>query len=218
MTRPVHRVRDELIEATLMPMVVRVDSELLSALELDARMNKRTMQDSIRHHVRRALIPDQPEVTRNADEKALDDIIRRLLQVRKGWRTFEQRCGAWIRGGYPSTTDGGPTGKGSVSDPTAREAVNGDEVRALLRKEREIIAHIGTQAVMLWSGWNEITQASPTKVTPKDRGIAKCGNQYGCPDDNWADKAGRCNTCYQYRYRNNRDRTGRESREEIDQL
>lgn len=41
-------------------------------------------------------------------------------------------------------------------------------------------------------------QPNPTPVP--------CGNIHGCPDDDEADKAGRCSACYQYQRRTGRDR------------
>lgn len=42
--------------------------------------------------------------------------------------------------------------------------------------------------------------------------IPACANIHGCPDDAKAVKAGRCDTCYQYRARNERDRDGRRNK------
>lgn len=44
------------------------------------------------------------------------------------------------------------------------------------------------------------------EVAKHNAGLAKCANQFGCPDDAWASKAGRCQACYEYNRRTQRDR------------
>ena len=46
----------------------------------------------------------------------------------------------------------------------------------------------------------------PAEVTKHNASLSKCANQFGCPDDAWACKAGRCLTCYEYNRRTGRDR------------
>lgn len=116
---------------------------------------------------------------------------------------------ARLRGWQAGIRSSGSTGgSGSVSDPTSTAALTasrwGDlsrelaegirSCRDLLRKLNRICAEVA---------------APPVPPQPRERGLMACANQHGCPDDAWATKAGRCEACYKFRSRNNRDRTGR---------
>jgi hypothetical protein len=44
----------------------------------------------------------------------------------------------------------------------------------------------------------------PPEKLPVDRGLVRCANVHGC--DAWAERSGRCDTCYRYLRRTDRDR------------
>ena len=45
------------------------------------------------------------------------------------------------------------------------------------------------------------------EVVKHNVGLSKCVNAFGCPDDSWGCKAGRCVPCYEYLRRTGRDRS-----------
>jgi len=99
----------------------------------------------------------------------------------------------------------GPSPKNQVSRPTESAALHLDEFG---RAREEIIAHIvaADQALREVERIRRWVMTSPQASDPGERGLLKCCNPRGCPDDSWASKAGRCDACYQYRWRTDRDR------------
>ena len=75
--------------------------------------------------------------------------------------------------------------------------------------ERLAPAHVEEYAAtLLWVGdlldrLALLTVAAHAQPNPAP---VPCGNVHGCPDDDEADKAGRCSACYQYQRRTGRDR------------
>ena len=53
----------------------------------------------------------------------------------------------------------------------------------------------------------------PAPPKPADRGLSKCANAFGCPDDAWAEpgRAGRCYACWRHRRSQAVDRRSAES-------
>jgi len=122
------------------------------------------------------------------------------------------------RDGYPSRTPGNGepgSGSGGIADPTGLAAVDPGEARDHVDTVLGLCEAILWRATLLTDAlqpWVEILAARPAK-TPSERGLAKCANPHGCPDDGWAIRAGRCDTCAQYRYRHQgMDRRTRDDR------
>ena len=105
-----------------------------------------------------------------------------------------------------------------ATDSARRLAPRLDQAQTRLQATREALplicarldpAHIEeTAATLLWIADHldrlaiiaaaALAQPHPTPVA--------CGNIHGCPDDDHAEKAGRCSACYQYQRRTGRDR------------
>ena len=97
----------------------------------------------------------------------------------------------------------GPSPKNQVSRPVEAQALSKDEfsqARAEL-VEQMMVADAALRRIERIRRW---VMAPPPPSTPVERGLAKCCNPRGC--DAWATKAGRCDACYQYRWRHDRDR------------
>lgn len=121
--------------------------------------------------------------------------------------TFERDCldvlarlRDWSNGG---SGGGGPKPKNQVSDPTGTEALGRDQ----FAQERRLLA---LELEKAWRAMCEIERirrfvmSPPPEKEPSHRGLQRCCNPHGC--DEWATKAGRCESCYKYLRRNDRDR------------
>lgn len=125
----------------------------------------------------------------------LDLLGSELPQLVAALRDFS----AGIRSG------GGPGARNAVSDPTGNAALATDEW-ALARRHLERHIRAIDAAAAACDAIRRQALTPPPPATPAARGIPKCANPHGCPDDAWADTAGRCATCYEYLRRNDRDR------------
>lgn len=142
-------------------------------------------------------------------EAAIDrvsDISKRLAD---GWADWEFRCKEWSRGGFPASTDSDRRPKGQISDPTGNLAINGDDVEQLRRAQYADLQEFLETAVRMEARHDEIMRPTIKERDPASRGLLKCQNLHGCPDDAWAIYAGRCASCHRYLKRTDRDRTGR---------
>ena len=122
------------------------------------------------------------------------------------------------RDGYASRTpgNGDPAGgSGGISDPVSRSALAPDEASDHIETISGLCEAILWRTTLLTDAlqpWVDLLARRPAK-TPSDRGLAKCANPHGCPDDGWAVRSGRCDTCAQYRYRHQgMDRRTRDDR------
>ena len=100
---------------------------------------------------------------------------------------------------------GGPKAKGAVSDPTGEGALNVDEWGQMRERVAELVDRVWRDAMEL-EGIRAKVAAPPPPKAPEHRGLTRCANLHGCPDDAWATKAGRCEACYRYLRRTDRDR------------
>jgi hypothetical protein len=102
---------------------------------------------------------------------------------------------------------GGPSPKNQISDPTGNAALSRDSWAMMRVEMSQIINRMVLDASRLVSIEREVLAPPPPKA-PVDRGLVKCCNVHGCPDDAWAIKAGRCIACYEALRRTERDRPG----------
>lgn len=168
----------------------------------------------------------KPETRPVTVEGALDRLVDYVTVLQRELPEIQRRLKAWRRDGYPSGSSGGGRGGGPVivvpdelGNPdtvhiTSVEAAvfTRDEVADMdARFNAQISEALGVITAVWKIRLDVMADTDETKRAKKrqDR-LQKCANAYGCPDDAWGYKAGRCNTCYQFRYRNQRDRTGRE--------
>jgi hypothetical protein len=99
---------------------------------------------------------------------------------------------------------GGPQPKNAVSDPTGQAAMSTDEWGQMRQRVDDLIHQAWRAACDLEDIRRQVAAPALPKE-PEERGLAKCANP-ACPDDAWAVKAGRCDACYQFRRRTDRDR------------
>lgn len=104
----------------------------------------------------------------------------------------------------PLRSPGGPTPKNSVSDPTgatatARATIEDRYAASLERRCREF-----HRAALNLSGLVTEITAGPKELP--DNSLAPCANPHGCPSEAWAERRGRCHSCYRYVRRHGRDR------------
>lgn len=100
---------------------------------------------------------------------------------------------------------GAASGAGSVSDPTGHAALTADEWAGRRHRLERLVATIHAAALNAERIRADVL-APPVERAPAARGLVHCANLHGCPDDAWATKAGRCDTCYGYQRRTGRDR------------
>jgi hypothetical protein len=127
-----------------------------------------------------------------AGENATAQLPKVLKQLRE-WSTSA--------GGGAS----GPGPKNQVGRPTEAAALSVDE---FARAREELVAALLTAdaAMRQVERIRRWVMTPPPPAHPVERGLAKCCNPRGCPDDAWAEKAGRCDACYRFRLRTDRDR------------
>ena len=139
-------------------------------------------------------------------DKALDDAIAILRALKRDHRSVFDALAQWSAG--ISAGGGGRRSIGGHSDPTGSRAVIGDDDA---RADRISLDHAITVILNAAKGADHVRRsvmAGVDQEIPKDpeaRGVVHCAN-VNCPDEAYADKAGRCATCYQYWRRNDRDR------------
>lgn len=138
--------------------------------------------------------------------RMLGDAIAWLGRLEADHATFVAHLRDWSGG---LTSGGGPQPKNAVSDPTGQSALAVDEWGQMRARSAELILAVYRSAKDLEAMRREVVSPPPPRE-PEERGLAKCCNP-NCPDDAWAEKAGRCSPCYQYKRRTDRDR--RKSRE-----
>lgn len=144
-------------------------------------------------------------MTRRYIDNYLTDAGQLLARLAQQLPDLERRLTAWAKDGYPSQS-GAPGGAGTISDPTAQAVVTPDRVRLDREQLHANIIRLHDIAVTLDMIRRTYMEPKPDKQ-PQPHTLAKCSNMHGCPDDAWADKAGRCSACYQYLRRTQRDRT-----------
>ncbi|MBK9181455.1 MAG: hypothetical protein IPM45_18240 [Acidimicrobiales bacterium] len=75
-----------------------------------------------------------------------------------------------------------------------------DEVGQDMRRLRQaLVAQRRQLDVALFLASKYLDPPAPPR--PQDRGLSKCANAFGCPDDAWAEpgRAGRCYACWRHR-------------------
>lgn len=101
------------------------------------------------------------------------------------------------------TGNAGPKPKNAVADPTGRQAIDDD----IWTRERQQLSDSIRVAASALAEANRIRRhvlEPPPAREPADRGIPRCANIHGC--DAFADVAGRCRPCYDYRRKHDTDR------------
>lgn len=108
---------------------------------------------------------------------------------------------------------GGPQPKNSISDPTGQTALAVDEFGTARNRLEALIDEVCRRLDRIEVIRREVMAPPPTleevereRTNQRADGLQPCANQHGCPDEGWATKAGRCETCYKYRARNGQDR------------
>ena len=112
---------------------------------------------------------------------------------------------ATLRDWSAGIRSGGGAGGGGVGDPTGHAALTTDEWAGRRRDLERRVATIHAAVLDLEKIRREVIDPPPP-TEPAARGLVHCANIHGCPDDAWATKAGRCDTCYGYQRRTGRDR------------
>lgn len=106
---------------------------------------------------------------------------------------------------YPSSAGLGARCKNHISDPTANAALKHDEPTQDRQRFRILTTRLHDVA-------NELDNIrakylnTPTATPAPTNTPSPCANMHGCPDNNWADKAGRCKPCFEHMRTHNRDR------------
>lgn len=104
-----------------------------------------------------------------------------------------------------SNSSSGPSPKNQVSRPTEAQALGFDQW-GLLRQELVDQLLLADRAMRRVEHIRRLVIDPPPERLPEDRGLAKCANLHGCPDDAWAERGGRCDACYRYHRRTDLDR------------
>lgn len=128
--------------------------------------------------------------------------ISRLERFAHAHHTVTANLRDWSAGA--SSGSSGPRPKNAVSDPTGQAAMSTDEWGLMRQRVAELIHQAWRAACDLEDIRRQVAAPALPKE-PAERGLAKCANP-ACPDDAWAVKAGRCDACYAYRRRTDRDR------------
>ena len=144
----------------------------------------RTRRPTELHHTARQLAI--------AADRCQDEILQVLRFLRE-----------WSAGATHSAD--GPSPKNQVSRPTEAQALGHDQFARMRDRLIEQLL-VADRAMREVDSIRREVMSGPPPARPAERGLAKCCNMHGCPDDAWAVKAGRCDTCYRYRARTDRDR------------
>jgi hypothetical protein len=102
-----------------------------------------------------------------------------------------------------SNSSSGPSPKNQVSRPTEAQALGHDQWAQLRAKLVEHL-QLADRAMREVERIRREVMDPPPERLPVERGLVRCANVHGC--DAWAEKAGRCDTCYRYLRRTDRDR------------
>jgi hypothetical protein len=164
-----------------------------------------------------------PRTTTSSNaEQAWDRILGYVKVMAPEHPEMERRFKEWSRSGFPGSTMGGFGGGPSIIADGERVPVTGVELAAVFSSDQiadmhqrynatlhETLGHL----VQLWAIRHDILEGGKEaqKAKKRQNTLTDCANAHGCPDEAWGWKAGRCGTCYQYRRRTGRDRTGRET-------
>lgn len=127
-----------------------------------------------------------------------------IATLDQDFAALERRLLVWSRDGYPTGKTGSTRGS-QISDPTATAVLTPDSVRKDRDRLNELIlqAHdIAKEADILRGRY----MAAGRQTDTHNRGLTRCGNVNGCPNNMWAAKAGRCLACYEHHRRNGNDR------------
>ena len=142
--------------------------------------------------------------------KVFQRSIQILRRVGDNDRIVVGRLREWTAG---LSGSGGPSSKGTVSDPTGNAALAVDEHGALRARYNRAITDLWLAVRQLDSIEREVMKPALTHAEAQQRqenqrvgALQPCANLHGCPDDEWATKAGRCEACYRYRVRRGSDR------------
>lgn len=133
--------------------------------------------------------------------RQLDTICDLLARFTAAHPTITTNLRDWTNG---TTTTGGPGPKNTISDPTGNTALTVDHWATIRTRVDDHVRTLYRLACDLERVRQEVA-APPLPKQPEQRGLAHCANP-NCPDDAWAVKAGRCEPCYRYRLRTDRDR------------
>ena len=105
-----------------------------------------------------------------------------------------------------------------ATDSARRLAPRLDQATERLAATRDALPHIcarldpahieETAATLLWIAdhLDRLALIAAAALHQPNPAPVPCGNTHGCPDDDHAEKAGRCSACYQYQRRTGRDR------------
>lgn len=158
-------------------------------------------------------------MTRYRRPSERDDMYTRILELvtyqQTHQRTVMDHLAEWAGG--VSAGGGGRRSIGGHSDPTGNRAMIGDDTARLARLAVDdhlthILRLLRDDDHLFRTVMAAVDQEIPKE--PEERGLAHCCNVHGCPDDAWADVAGRCPACYKYFRKNGRDR--RQSGQPVD--
>jgi hypothetical protein len=142
-------------------------------------------------------------VTDHDRRRGLIKAYELLGQIITDWDATDGRLEAWAHGVRSSTGDRGP--KGAYSNPTAAQALMRDhfgrDYRDLHRKADQVVRHVFDLEHLRVTTMQDVIPAEP-----QNRGLSQCANAHGWCQE-WATKAGRCPSCYEYLRRTGRDRT-----------
>lgn len=138
-------------------------------------------------------------------DSMLDHAIGRLCDFLANAPTTRTRLRDWSVG--VSSSSSGPGQRNAVSDPTGNQATNSADPFSVMRREIEAAIVAVHRSALDLERIHRLVNTDAQPPEPEQRGLAKCGNQLGCPDDAWAEKAGQCNACRTYFMRHQRYRS-----------
>lgn len=131
-----------------------------------------------------------------------------LAELILDWAEWDARSRAWSTRGYPTSTRAGGGGRSTTAtSPTETAALTPDLITGQRLEQYARVSELLDLLVTMDRQRLAVMKLSPP--APDERGVARCANAHGCPDDAHAAKAGRCLRCYDYQYRTGRDRTPR---------
>jgi hypothetical protein len=133
--------------------------------------------------------------------KMLGDAIHWLSALERDQAQVVANLRDWSGG---LSSGGGPQPKNAVSDPTGNAAMAVDSWGLMRAELGDLILAVYRKAKDAEKIRREVVEPPPEKE-PADRGLAECCNP-NCPDEAWAVKAGRCERCYAYKWKYDRDR------------
>lgn len=102
-----------------------------------------------------------------------------------------------------SSSGGGAGATNAISDPTGNGALAVDEWAMMRQEVSDLVRRISLDAHRLVI-IQRVALEPPVATARANVGLAKCANIHGC--DNWASKAGRCETCYRFNREHGHDR------------